>query len=66
VGYEDDIGSGDIGCEQGAKEALRLDPSRDYRSVSIFFDTQHRRSSFRRRLRAPVVGTARITAYCLD
>jgi len=66
VGYEDDIGNGDLGCDVGAREALRLDPDRDYRGVSIFFDTQAQAKQFVDAYEPPVVGTARVTAYCLD
>jgi len=66
AGYKGHVEEGDIGCQRGAREALRLDPAREYRTVSIFFDTQAQARQFVAAFEPPVVGTAKIKAYCVD
>ena len=64
VGYQGGIG--DIGCTEGAVEALGLDPTIGYTGVSVFFATAAEAQRFVDLYQPGVVGTARITAYCLD
>lgn len=66
AGYEGAIGGGQVECDRGAREALRLDPGRDYYTVSIFFATRADAEQFVAAYEPGVVGTAEITAYCLD
>jgi ABC-type transport system substrate-binding protein len=63
VGYE--AGIGDI-CATGAHEALGLDPAVSYTASSIYFDTRAQAQQFVDMYEPGVVGTAHITAYCLD
>ena len=58
--------SGDIGCAQGAAEALGLDPALSYTGVWVEFPTAADAQRFVDLYQPGVVGTARITAYCLD
>lgn len=64
VGYE--AGIGDIGCTTGAREALGLDPGKSYEAVSIFFTTQADAQEFVDLYEPGVVGTALVTAGCMD
>ena len=64
VGYE--AGAGDLGCTQGAAEALGLDPALPYVGVSIFFASAELAQQFVDAYEPGVVGTAEVTAYCLD
>lgn len=64
IGYQGGIG--DIGCTAGAVEALGLDPTLGYTGVSVFFATAGDAQRFVDLYQPGVVGTARITAYCLD
>ena len=64
LGYDGGIGG--VGCDMGAAEALGLDPNGDYSGVSVFFDTADDAQRFVDLYQPGVVGTARITAYCLD
>ena len=59
-------GHGEIGCTQGAAEQLRLDPAADYMAVSVFFASQAQAQQFVDAYEPGVVGTAKITAYCMD
>jgi hypothetical protein len=63
IGYQAGIGSI---CEAGATEALGLNPDISYDAVSIFFDTAAQAQEFVDLYQPGVVGTAFITAYCLD
>lgn len=63
VGYGAGIGGP---CEDGAVEALGLDPGTSYEAVSVFFDTESDAQSFVDLYQPGVVGTAFVTAYCLD
>ena len=58
-------GIGDLGCTAGAREQLKL-PDGTYTAYSIFFDSQQRADLFVKAYGAPVVGTALISAGCLD
>jgi hypothetical protein len=64
LGYQGGIG--DIGCTAGAVEALGLDPTIGYTGVSVFFATAADAQRFVDLYQPGVVGTAKITAYCLD
>ena len=66
AGYERDVGGGQVECDRGARAALGLDPGRDYYTVSIFFATRADAQQFVAAYEPGVVGTAEITAYCLD
>ena len=58
-------GIGDLGCTAGAREQLKL-PDGTYTAYSIFFDSKERAALFVQAYDAPVVGTALISAGCLD
>ena len=47
-------------------ETLGLDPAVDYDAVSVFFDTEADAQTFVDLYQPGVVGTAFVTAYCLD
>ena len=68
LGYEP--GLGEIACDQGAVEALGLDDSHGWMTVSIPFgseDDAHRFvDRFVTETGLPVVGAAEVTTYCLD
>jgi len=64
VGYE--TGTSEIDCEQGARGALKLDNTAGYQGTSIFFATAAQAKQFVDAYEPGVVGTAKITAYCLD
>jgi hypothetical protein len=58
-------GIGELGCTAGAREQLKV-PADATTAYSIFFDSQQRADLFVRAYGAPVVGTALISAGCLD
>lgn len=66
LGYEPDAGAYDIGCEDGVREQLRLDPRRIYATVRIFFTKQAQAQQFVNAYQPGVVGTAKVTLYCMD
>lgn len=66
LGYEPDSGAYDIGCEQGMREQLHLDPQRIYAAVRIFFATSAQAEQFVEAYQPGVVGTANVTLYCMD
>lgn len=66
VGYRDRVVAGDVDCDRGAREALRLDAGRKYAVTSLFFDTEAQARQFVAAYEQPVVGLARIKAFCLD
>ena len=66
AGYERDVGGGQVECDQGAREALGLDPDRGYQTASIFFATRADAEQFVAAYEPGVVGLAEIRAYCLD
>ncbi|HWI03330.1 MAG TPA: hypothetical protein VNT52_05800 [Acidimicrobiales bacterium] len=59
-------GAGDINCDQGAREALRLDPRRAYHAVAIYFRTVQEAQQFVDAFKPGVVGTAQVKLYCRD
>jgi hypothetical protein len=63
LGYEG--GVGDLNCTPGARAALHLENG-DYTAYSIFFTTAQQAQSFVSAYPAHVVGTAYVTAGCLD
>ncbi|HEU5469207.1 MAG TPA: hypothetical protein VFV67_01030 [Actinophytocola sp.] len=66
LGYEPDAGAYDVGCEQGLREQLRLDPQRNYATVRIFFAEQAMAQQFVKAYQPGIVGTAKVTLYCMD
>ena len=60
---------GDLACDQGAMEALKVDPYDFWSAVALYFDTQEKARTFIRSYRASggtVVGSARVALGCLD
>ncbi|TDV56158.1 hypothetical protein [Actinophytocola oryzae] len=66
LGYQPDSGVYDNGCEQGVQEQLHLDPQRTYAAVRIYFATQTQAEKFVEEYQPGVVGTAKVTLYCMD
>ena len=66
LGYEPDAGAYDLGCDQGLREQLRLDPQRNYATVRIYFAEQAQAGQFVKAYQPGVVGTAKVTLYCMD
>jgi hypothetical protein len=66
LGYEPDTAGFEVGCEEGMREQLHLDPQRDYAAVRIYFATQAQAGQFVTAYRPGVVGTAKVTLYCMD
>jgi hypothetical protein len=64
LGYPSGIG--DVACSQGASEQLGLDPAVSYQAVSIYFYDRGEAQQFVDQYEPGVVGTAFVTAYCLD
>jgi hypothetical protein len=65
VGY-DNVGIGDIGCDQGAREALGLDVDRDYYGAAVYFADRGTAQQFVDAYEPGVVGMADVTTFCLD
>ncbi len=57
---------GDINCDQGAREALRLDPARDYYAVAVYFVTREDAQRFVDLYEPGVVGIAAVKVFCAD
>ena len=66
VGYQGEVGDGDVDCAQGAREALQLNPDIGYFTASILFATEADARQFITAYEPGVVGLAQITAFCLD
>lgn len=67
AGYDDDVlGIGDIGCSEGAREALGLDPDEDYYAAALYFADMATAKQFVDAFEPGVVGTAVVRTYCLD
>jgi hypothetical protein len=64
LGYP--AGVSDVGCSQGAHEQLGLDPTVQYQVVTIYFFERGEAQQFVDQYEPGVVGTAYVTAYCLD
>ncbi len=64
LGYQGGIG--EIDCTPGAREQLQLKAQGDYFGYSLFFATKEQAQQFVDAYEGPVVGTAYITAFCLD
>lgn len=64
AGYE--AGGGELGCDQGAVEALGLDPARSWSGVALYFVDQRTADRFVRGYPHEVVGVAQVTTFCLD
>ena len=65
VGYSG-VGIGDVACDQGAGEALGLDPARAYSRVAVYFPDRATAQQFVDAYEPGVVGIADVTTYCLD
>lgn len=57
-------GLGELGCDQGAAEALGRD--RTEHAVAVYFATQQHITEFRRRWDGPYVGAVQVTISCAD
>ena len=66
AGYRVSPGAGDLNCNQGAREALRLMPGVDYYTEAVYFRTRQEAQQFVDAFEPGVVGTALVTVYCLD
>jgi hypothetical protein len=64
LGYP--AGVSDVSCSMGAAEQLGLDPTVAYSVVTIYFADRGTAQQFVDLYEPGVVGTASITAYCLD
>ena len=64
VGYE--TGVSEVGCFQGAAEALGLDPARSYLGVSVEFASAAEAEQMVEAFEPGVVGTAEVVTSCLD
>ncbi|MDX6197417.1 MAG: hypothetical protein QOJ79_568 [Actinomycetota bacterium] len=64
LGYQG--GVGDINCTPGARAALHLSDSGAFTAYSIFFATSEQAQAFASSYSGRVVGTAYVTAGCLD
>jgi hypothetical protein len=64
IGYQG--GTGDVNCTPGARTALNLSNTGDYTAFSIFFETAQQAQDFVNGYHGKVVGTAYVTAGCLD
>ena len=64
LGYQG--GVGDVNCTPGARTALNLNDTASYTAYSIFFDTNEQAQAFLNSYSGKVVGTAFVTAGCLD
>jgi hypothetical protein len=64
LGYQG--GVGDVNCTPGARTALNLREGAAYTAYSIFFETNAQAQTFLNSYSGPVVGTAYVTAGCLD
>ena len=66
AGYRVSPGAGDINCDQGAREALKLTPGVDYFVEAVYFLIRQEAKQFVDAFEPGVVGTAFVTVYCLD
>ena len=64
VGYQ--TAGGDVGCDTGAKEALKLDPAMAYSGAAIYFETEADARTFVRLYEPGVVGIASVETLCAD
>jgi hypothetical protein len=64
LGYQG--GVGDVNCTPGARTALNLNDTAAYTAYSIFFETNEQAQTFLNSFSGKVVGTAFVTAGCLD
>lgn len=64
LGYQGGIG--DVGCTDGIRQALGLDPAHGYTNVDVLFATAEEAQRFVDLYQPGVVGTVRVTTYCLD
>jgi hypothetical protein len=69
AGYSQGDGYSGIGCDQGAREALGLDPNTEYISPAVYFASEDLANQARAAFEARgqnVTGIAHVTTYCLD
>jgi hypothetical protein len=62
-------GGGDLGCDQGAAEALGLDPSQSWTATAVYFETEEDAQAFvnaYESLGHQAVGYALVQTFCLD
>jgi hypothetical protein len=59
-------GAGAVNCTPGARTALNLSDNGGYTAYSIFFETNKQAQDFLNAYSGKVIGTANITAGCLD
>jgi hypothetical protein len=57
-------GLGELGCDQGAAEALGRDQAEH--AVAVYFATEQHVTEFRRRWGGPYVGAVQVTIFCAD
>ena len=64
VGYS--ATSGDVDCDRGAKEALKLDPARKYVGAALYFASEADARRFVALFQPGVVGVAQVETMCAD
>lgn len=64
VGYAPAVG--DVSCDDGVVEGLRLDPAKTYSAAVLYFPAPEDAQVFVDRFEPGVTGTAQVTTYCLD
>lgn len=64
VGYASGFGAGELGCDEGATEALGA-PEGSY-GLAVYFDTQADAETFAELWGPELVGTAQVTLFCMD
>jgi hypothetical protein len=65
LGY-DVLGYGDVFCDQGAAEALGLDPDGNWFVTGLYFATEEDADIFAAAYPLPVLAIAQITMFCAD
>lgn len=64
LGYQ--AGTGDVDCDQGARQALGLPETGSYLVTSVLFTTDAQAQTFVAAYQPEVVGTAQVELFCLD
>jgi hypothetical protein len=65
LGYHPSQG-GDLACNRGLREGLRLRPDKDYWVSQVFFATRDQAAQFVAAYPPGVVGTVQVRTYCRD